>query len=801
MRRLLLIGTLMLTAAPPAPGATPAAQLTHNIQEAHWIWLKGYEDTPQTTIYFRKTFALASKPVEAAVRITCDNAYKLWINGTFSAETSNPGPDAWKTADNYDVAQLLHEGENYVAVEGINDEGKGALLAQIAVRTADGNLHSVSTDSSWEASAEPGQNWQQSASEGGNWQAVLDYGPALTTAPWYYPGRPSALESLISETKVELHSAAVSPVSVKLDPSTTARVTGFAESGENAAAATVDVSEPGQKAVFVCDFGRQIVGYPVLMGNAYSNTKISVACGEYEAECDAPFQAVITRELRPGGVRWCAFDRRAFRYLKFTIEPSRAIKIDRLQAQVVEYPVEEAGTFECSDDLLNKIWDTSRHTLRLCMQDFYEDGVKRDRLLWVGDFRIEALVNYYVFGDTALAKRSLMQMANLQLPDGMIPAAGPYATGHYLPDYCAYYVISLADYYRYTADKDTVQTLYPYVQKLMEWFHSNCDESGMFRHADREGWWIFVDWDESLEKQDRVTALEALYYWALNDAMELAKALGEKRDHGVYSGRAALLKKSANAALWLEGKGAYIDCVSDQGASTLIHKQPNALALLAGLPDTEMAAKVLDAIAAAGTPPVTTPYMNFYVASALFEQGRTQDAIELIRSYWGGMIERGATTFWEKFDPRWPVPYEDKDMSYCHGWSSGPAQMLPAYIAGVRPMLPGFEQVLIAPELSGLGWVKSDVPSPKGTIKVDWKRMGLPTGTLTLPRGCTGYIMLPQPPEGASYTVNGRPVGYKIESGKAVFKLRGAATYELGYVSVGTPPVPPVSQRSAQGTK
>ena len=177
MRRLWIVGTFTLMIAFSALGALAATSLTPDLQDAHWIWLEGFEETPNATVYLARAFNLSSAPDEAVVRITCDSHYKMWINGTFAAETLNPGSEnpgsqAWKSADKYDITDLLDEGDNYIVVQAVNHDGKGALLARALVRAADGSIHSFSTDSSWQAASEPGPNWQ-STSEGGTWQAVV----------------------------------------------------------------------------------------------------------------------------------------------------------------------------------------------------------------------------------------------------------------------------------------------------------------------------------------------------------------------------------------------------------------------------------------------------------------------------------------------------------------------------------------------------------------------------------------------------------------------------------------------------
>jgi len=785
MRTLFLAITLAALAGLPPLAANQPAGLDPEIINAHWIWLKGYEETENANVYFRKTFSLIGPPKLAALEISADDEYKVWVNGSSAGSTVKKSGDAWRALDRFDVAGLLKDGDNLIAIQGINHSGKAAVIAALAIDPGDGKIIRVQTDSSWQAASKPGEGWEQNASATGDWQPCLDFGRAETTAPWFIPRAPSELAAMIERIKTPLATKMAPPASVKIEPETTATVTGFKSTGGKAGAMQIKPTAPGQKVVVTCDFGAEVVGRPNVIGYTYGPVKIAVACGEYEAECLNPFQPVSTGELAMGGIRWSVADRRAFRYARFTIEPTQPVRIDRLQVESVGHAVENAGSFRCSDETLNKVYDISARTLRLCMQDFYEDGPKRDRMLWIGDLRVEALVNYCVFGDVGLARQSLMQMADLQLPDGMIPGVGPDFSSTYLPDYCAYYVMAVADYYRYTADLRTLNLLYPYLRKLMAWFRTNSDASGLFVKADRPGWWIFVDWDESMEKKDRVMAMEALYYWALNDAAEIAKAVRKNLDAGDYLARADKLKQSVNSVLWTKEKRAYVDCLTDEGPSQKVHRQPNALALLAGLPEKQMVPNILSVLTRTSrAAPVTTPYMNFYVASALFAAGRPAQALDLVKTYWGAMLARGATTCWEKFDPDWPTPYEQRDLSYCHGWSSGPGQLLPAYVAGVRPAKPGFEQALISPDLGGLAWVKATVPTPKGPVRVDWKTdRGCVVGSVALPKECSAKLALSIPPAGVVYAVDGKPVKAVEENGKMAFALKAGKTYVLSLVS------------------
>jgi len=119
------------------------------------------------------------------------------------------------------------------------------------------------------------------------------------------------------------------------------------------------------------------------------------------------------------------------------------------------------------------------------------------------------------------------------------------------------------------------------------------------------------------------------------------------------------------------------------------------------------------------SPPMRAGYMNFYMVEALFSLGLNKEALDRMREYWGGMLERGASTFWETYDPDTPdgtIP--ERLWSLCHEFCAGPVYSLPAHVAGIKALAPGFQRVEIAPHLEDLAWINAQVPTPKGVVKV-----------------------------------------------------------------------------------
>ncbi len=110
-----------------------------------------------------------------------------------------------------------------------------------------------------------------------------------------------------------------------------------------------------------------------------------------------------------------------------------------------------------------------------------------------------------------------------------------------------------------------------------------------------------------------------------------------------------------------------------------------------------------------------SPFWSYYALLALMEAGEIDATLEYMRLCWGLMLEHGATSCWEMWD---------RHTSLCHGWSGAPCMVLPAYVLGVRPLDPGFETFCVEPRFGDLAWARGKVPTPLGTIGVNWRRRG-----------------------------------------------------------------------------
>ncbi|MCD8012589.1 MAG: cellobiose phosphorylase [Lachnospiraceae bacterium] len=340
-------------------------------------------------------------------------------------------------------------------------------------------------------------------------------------------------------------------------------------------------------------------------------------------------------------------------------------------------------------------------TLHECMQTVFEDGPKRDRRLWIGDLRLQALVNYETYRQNDMVRACLYLFAGSTLPDGRVSACiflkpEIEADDTVMFDYSLFFIAALRDYYDATGDLETVRDLYPTAQKQWILAQGYFDETGVVRDSDEVGW-CFVDWDLNLNKQ---ASAQGIYLYCTRALIELTKALDEDMGQEKEPVRARMDSLSGAEApeynfrheaekleqdLARKMRAAKI-CFYDKkrdvfvsGASRQISYASQAWMVLGGVADGSVLSAV-ERIPEAHR--MVTPYMYHYFIEALMQAGEKEKALNVMRKYWGGMASAGADTFWELYNPENPQesPYGGSIVnSYCHAWSCGPAYFLRKY--------------------------------------------------------------------------------------------------------------------------
>jgi len=734
---------------------------------AHWIWLKPDGRPNDTHALFRKAFSLSRAASRATCLITANTSYELYLNGRWIGRGPVRSDPAWQYVDEYDVTDRLSEGGNVIAVHGYHHgeehvgvlgtcTGPGGLLAKLVVESAGGELFEMGTDESWRAIRAPQYavetgfitrhredykerfdarlepvGWEAMGYDDGSWHRPAVLG-AVPCEPWTRlipnPLPPLTHDTVFPADVFTHHSGSAygfckydvtDPGAMIRDDDSTSRI------------APVEADHDVQ---VILDFGRAVVGRFHLEIADSAGGEVFISYGD-----SLNLTRIDHLIMRPGAQHYRPYERRFGRYVMLTFRNLPApVRVRRAWFELVTYPVEPRGSFECSDPILNRIWDVGRRTLRTNMHDHYEDCPFREQMLYCGDLRVAALLAYYAFGDYALARESLLKLARIQRDDGAIPDYGYIArdSSKSIPEYPALWLIALHDYWLHSGDGSLVKDLWANVKKLLDWYAQWHDETGLMRQLPTELRNDFVDNLAGIGMDGPVLAVQCFYYLALRAASRLAEHVADGETASTCDERAARLADAVNARFWDAKLGGYLDCLRGMGEATSrstpdvtpgsnlpLSQISNGMALYAGIvPEKRLAATIAALLEPGRASPARSGYMNYYLTEALFRTGRGAEAIRRIRDHWGGMIERGATTFWEVFDPTTPPGrLPDRMWSLCHEFCAGPVHSLPLHVLGVEPLEPGFRRTRLSPEPGDLAWAKGRVPTPLGPVEVWWR--------------------------------------------------------------------------------
>ena len=476
----------------------------------------------------------------------------------------------------------------------------------------------------------------------------------------------------------------------------------------------------GEPAGMLLDFGRELHGGLSLgmspcttpgarlrlrFGESVSEAMSDIGDGRH-ASNDHAMRDITLEVPRMGAIE---IGNTGFRFARIDLVTGGEAGFEFVRAVSLMRPMERLGSFRCSDERLNAVFETAVRTVHLCCQDYLWDGIKRDRLVWLGDMHPETMAILAVFGAAPILRETLDYAVAVTLPDAWMNT---------MPTYTLWWVRNLAEWVRYTGDA-------AYAQKHADYLEATFGHvlSGM--KDDRWTAGNFLDWPTKHNAEAATAGTQALALLAARDAAFLAKT----------AGRPTLAAKARTMAARLSALRP-----DPHGA-----KSAAALLALSGLRDPkEMFATTLGRNGHEG---VSTFY-GYYMLEAMGEAGEGQRALDTVRDYWGAMLDMGATSFWEDFRLAWtgnafridelPVPgkkdihgdfgefcYPGFRHSLCHGWSCGPAPWCIRRILGIRPVGTGCRRIEVAPFLGDLDWAEGAMALPDGgAIRVRAEKRG-----------------------------------------------------------------------------
>ena len=472
-----------------------------------------------------------------------------------------------------------------------------------------------------------------------------------------------------------------------------------------------ETAEIARGGYIVLDYGREIVGgvrlisyfseqnVPVRLRFGESVAEVYAELGEKNATNDHALRdfRLSLPQLSDG-----VYGDTGFRFLRIDAEGSVFLKAAVAVDKRADLPI--TGNFTCSDPRVDEIYKTARETLLCCVQNGYIwDGVKRDRLVWIGDLHPELM------GLLSLTRSAESVVNCLRIAVEQTPLPG-WMNG--IPCYSLWWIVDLHDYYSHTGDLAAVKEFSAYFTELLRQVDGYVGEDGSTHFS-----YDFLDWPTH-GQEDEVAGQTGLVALAMEKAVTLSEVLG------FSTPAAAILAR-----------------VRKHRATVKKSKQAMAMRALAGFAGKEETAAFLARNGAEGM----SSFMSYYILRALAECGRGAEALSMMKDYYGGMLDAGARTFWEDFSVGWKegsgridaLPKAgEKDIhgdfgafcyvgfrhSLCHGWSCGPIPFLMHVVLGIRILEAGCKTVAVVPDLCGLSYAEGDLPTPYGVLHIEHRK-------------------------------------------------------------------------------
>ncbi len=749
---------------------------------AQWITCPDGPERDAFVFHFRKVVELQQAPQHFIVHVSADNQFLLYVNQKRVGTGPARGDLAHWRFETYDLAPFLHSGKNILSAT-VWGFGTRSAYAQISDRAGfllqgDTTLERVAdTSESWEVeqekgllapdappdaddyyAAEPGEridgrifdwSWNEDADPDPSphastpWKkaGVIDYGgprgAQMQSTNWQLV--PDLLPAM--EMNLVAPGKAVRTLGVEVPE-------GFPDKGF--------VVPAHSKASILLDATHLTTGYPELTVSGGQGASVHLTYAEAlvngkgekgnRNEIEGKHIKGLVDEFLPSGsnaqvfmpVAW-----RAWRYLQLDVTTGdQPLQVERLRTWFTAFPFKERAYFHSDDPSLASIWEIGWRTARLDAHDTYMDTPYWERLQYVGDTRIQALISYTVAGDDRLARQAIRAYDDSRIPDGITQSRYPSSSTQYIPTFSLLWIGMLHDFWLYRGDIDFVRAQLPGTRSVLDWFMKRQRTDGLL---EKLPWWDFVDWaddfDAGVPPQDvngGSAAITLQFVEALRYAAEMETKYGDARRAEIYRDAATRASEAIRTLCWNQQYG----LIADTPAQKHFSQHANILGIWLDVIPSDQQKNVLMKVLSASEagikveqplPPMSkaTYYFRFYLARAVLHAGMGDKYLPLLQ-LWREMAARGMTTWAETPEPT---------RSDSHAWSAHPNFDLLTIVAGIRPKTPGFKTITIEPHLGALNHLASAMPCPQGEIQVEYTREhdGI-KAQISLPAGTSGDL-------------------------------------------------------------
>jgi alpha-L-rhamnosidase len=496
---------------------------------------------------------------------------------------------------------------------------------------------------------------------------------------------------------------------------------------DNSRVENIQVNDPAGSAL-VFDMGGKILGRLFIEYDAPAGTQFDIGfsedmIGNRPGIMKRPGLYSAARVIADGKTdRWESFEPYGLRYLQINVSGNKDqnVRIKRIGVIKQEYPFTQRGSFECSDPMLNAIWNLGYRTLRVCAEDSYIDTPFRERGLYAGDALPEYAITLATSGDSRLIKRCLELFQDTY---SSLFSDINKTNNEKVGDFPLLTLQYLRWYIDRTGDLDFANKLYQPYQNLLEHVLKNRKSDGLFEAGS-----TFIEWTK-LDKKADLTCLHSLIASSFSNMAYISAKLGKVEDEKRYNLLSKEISTLVKTRFWDSNKKAFFDGFKNDQAIDHYYPISSAWPVLWNNASEEQMRDLRDFFdkelmfqGYLGRNGNVTPYGGFYILAALYKCGYADLAERFMRDYWSPMILKYDDTAWEDFDYS-----NDGGSTLSHAWSGGPTYFLTTQVLGINlgwPDPSDNKKIIIAPQSETINWAKGVIPYANSEIKIDWKING-----------------------------------------------------------------------------
>ncbi len=741
---------------------------------AYWIAPPNDPGREYGVYYFRKSIDLTAKPNSFLVKVSGDNRYKLYVNGSLVSVGPARGDTYYWNFETVDLAPYLVAGRNGIAAIVWN-EAESRPEAQISLRTAfilQGNTAAeeiLNTDRSWKCFqnkgyspitgigyptyyvAGPGElvdmnqavkGWMDAGFDDSKWNsaAALEHGRPKGIAdafgwmlvPSQIPQMERTLQRIPLLRKangVTVPTSFPSATTAVTIPANTTATLLLDQTYLTNAYLTLNFSN-GKDATMSIEYAEALFDNLSKYGSRKGNRN-DVDGKDFSGRKDS----LISNGS--AGQSFTTLYWRTYRYIQLKIHTKDdPLTIDDIYGTFTGYPFQRNAKLQTDNPEIQKILDIGWRTARLDAMETYMDCPYYEQLQYIGDTRIQAMVSYYNSGDDRLARNAFNLMDHSRLAEGLTLSRHPSYSPQIISTFSLWYIGMLHDYWMYRPDSSFVKDKMPGVRSVLDFFARYQQSDGSLKGTP---YWTFVDWAEGkswgygmppIGTNGGSSILDMQLMMAYRMAAEMETKMGLPDYAKIDTKKAEQLKQTIKAKYWDAAKMLFADTEDKDQFS----QHANSLAIVTGLIDGADANALAKKMLTDTTLTQCTIYFKYYLHQALVKARLGNDYVSWL-DIWRKNISMGLTTWAEISD----LPHARSD---CHAWGASPNIEFFRTVLGIDSYAPGFSKIKVEPHLGSITKISGEIPHPNGTVAVDYALYGkLWKIKISLPQKTSGIFV------------------------------------------------------------